>query len=200
MNCADFEVLFADYLDGTLDAERRLTVEKHRGDCTHCGEFASDVTVAVGFLERAAEVEPPAELLTRITFGIPHGASAATTGWRSYLRPWLHPVLQPRIAMGMAMTILSFSMLGRFAGIEVRQLKPSDLQPAQVWAALDDRIHWTWERGVKYYENLKLVYELQTTLQEWTRQEEEERRQSRAGNKPATQGKAPASMEGKGSK
>ena len=79
--------------------------------------------------------------------------------------------------MGMAMTILSFSMLGRFSGIEVRDLKPSDLQPAKVWAAVDDRAHRAWGRAVKYYENLRLVYEVQSRLQEWSEQDERKNRE-----------------------
>ena len=77
-------------------------------------------------------------------------------------------MLQPRFAMGMAMTMLSFAMLGRFAGIEVRQLKPSDLDPVKVCVAAEDRVQRTWERTVKYYENLRVVFEIQTQLKEWT--------------------------------
>jgi hypothetical protein len=77
--------------------------------------------------------------------------------------------------MGMAMTVLSFAMLGRFAGIQVRQLKPSDLNPANVWVALEDKAQRTWDRGVKYYESLRLVYELQTRVKEWTDTGEQDR-------------------------
>ncbi|WP_395621662.1 hypothetical protein, partial [Dokdonella sp.] len=42
------------------------------------------------------------------------------SGARNWISRLLEPVLQPKFAMGMAMTILSFSMLGRFAGIEPR--------------------------------------------------------------------------------
>jgi hypothetical protein len=174
MTCADFEILLCDYLDGTLDEVRRREVEEHRNGCAVCAEFARDVAGAVAFMERVAEVEPPAELLTKITFEIPSGG--ARKGVRSWLTGWLQPVLQPKVAMGMAMTILSFSMLGRLAGVEVRQLQPSDLHPANVWAAVDNRVYRTWERAVKYYENLRLVYEVQTRLQEWTRQEDEDRK------------------------
>jgi hypothetical protein len=87
--------------------------------------------------------------------------------------------------MGMAMTILSFGMLGKLSGIEARQLRPADLHPAAVWTAIDNRVHRTWERAVKYYENLRLVYEVQTRLQEWTRQEEEERKGRPAEETPA---------------
>lgn len=176
MTCAEFEVLLCDYLDGTLDDERRRELEHHRDACSSCSAFTADVTGAVAFLRRVEEVEPPPELLTRITFEIPTGGAKSPRGWRAWLAGRLQPVLQPKFAMGMAMTILSFSMLGRLAGIEVRQLKPSDLHPAAIWAEVDNRVNRTWERALKYYENLRLVYEVQTRLQEWTKQEEEERK------------------------
>jgi hypothetical protein len=191
MNCADFEVIFCDYLDGTLDAVRRAEVEEHQRVCPACAEFARDVTGAVNFMEMVEAPEPPPELLTRIAFEIP--ADGAKKGWRASLFGWMQPALQPRFAMGMAMTILSFSMLARFAGIEVRQLRPADLQPAAIWSALDNRIHLSWERGVKYYENLRLVYEVQARLQEWTRQEEEERK-----GRPNEDRTAPAKEQRKG--
>ncbi|MGH9627569.1 MAG: zf-HC2 domain-containing protein [Bryobacteraceae bacterium] len=176
MNCAEFEILLCDYLDGTLDAAGRRSIEAHQRECASCAAMARDAAGAVAFLNRAEEVEPPPELLTRIAFAIPREGSASEERakglWRRLSR-WFQPVLQPRFAMGMAMTILSFSMLGRFAGIEVRQLKPSDLHPAHVWAAVDDKLHRTWDRAVKYYESLRLVYEVQARLQEWSEQDEE---------------------------
>jgi hypothetical protein len=197
MTCAEFEILLCDYLDGTLDAPVRRDVEEHQAQCASCAEFARDVSAAVAFMERVAEVEPPPELLTRITFEIPAGGGVKKAGFRSWLSGWMQPLLQPKFAMGMAMTILSFSMLGRLAGIEVRQLKPQDLHPANVWTAVDNRVHRTWERAVKYYENLRLVYEVQTRLQEWTGQEEEDRKgrpeeeNPPAGQQQKTEGNQP---------
>lgn len=189
MNCTEFEVLFCDHLDGTLGAAERARVEQHRAECAGCAAFAHDVEGGLELIGRAAQVEPPPALLARIAFEIPQTAEAHRA--RSWWVAWLGPVLQPRFAMGMAMTILSFSMLARFAGIEVRQLKPSDLHPASVWAAVDNRIHRAWERGVKYYENLRLVYEVQARLQELTEQEEEDRK-IREAEGPA----APAAPDG----
>jgi hypothetical protein len=200
MNCADFEVLLCDYLDGTLDAAQRQAIEEHQRQCASCAEFAKDVAGAVSYLSEAAPVEPPPELLTRITFEIPTDGKQPR-GWRSFFSGWLRPVLQPKFAMGMAMTILSFSMLGRIAGIEVRQIKAADLHPAKVWAAADDKIHRAWGRAVKYYENLRLVYEVQTRVQEWTQQEEEERKDRAAqpidpGGQRADEGRSERTDEG----
>jgi hypothetical protein len=153
-------------------------------------------------MERVPEVEPPAELLAKIAFQIPTGSDlggAARRGFRGWITGWVRPVLQPRFAMGMAMTILSFSMLGRFAGVEVRELKPSDLHPAKVWTAIDDKAHRAWARGVKYYENLRLVYEIRSRLQEWSEQDERLSREGLAETLPQTKpdAKPEAQPEGK---
>jgi hypothetical protein len=195
MTCADFEILLADYLDGTLDTERRREVEAHRAGCPACAEFAGEVSGAVAFFERVPEVEPPPELLTRITFEIPAGGGARK-GWRTWFGGWLQPVLQPKFAMGMAMTLLSFSMLGRYAGIDSMRLRPADLHPAVLYAEAEDRLHRTWERAVKYYENLKLVYEVQARLQEWSKKEADAD-ERRTAVPPEPKGQARPAEEGK---
>jgi phage I-like protein len=73
----------------------------------------------------------------------------------------------------MAMTILSFSILSRF--VPMQQLKAADLRPAEVWASLDDRAHRVWARSVKYYENLKVVYQIQMLLRDWQQQAEDQK-------------------------
>jgi hypothetical protein len=205
MNCADLEALICDYVDGTLHGEQKTAVEEHLSTCASCAELARDSAGAVAFMERAAAVDPPAELLTRILFEIPQArvhARATHSLWSRLKTKWIEPVLQPRFAMGMAMTILSFAMLGRFAGryvgIEMRQIKPSDLNPVAVWTAVEDEAFRMWERGVKYYENLRLVYEIQTRLKDWGDQAEVDRSANAAKSKGAGAGesRAPSSTGG----
>jgi anti-sigma factor RsiW len=175
MNCADVEILIADYVDGTLAADQKSALESHLSTCSGCRELAQDVAGAVAFMERAAEVKAPPELVTRILFEISSGPSHLEVK-PSWLRrifgnrlggKLLEPVLQPKYAMGMAMTLLSFAMLGRFAGIEVRHLTPADLDPVKIWTAAEDRATRTWQRGLKYYESLRLVYEIESRVKEW---------------------------------
>jgi hypothetical protein len=192
MNCSDFEILLCDYVDGTLDAPRKQALETHLRECAACAEFARDVTGAVAFIERAEDAVPPLELLTKIAFHIPESATRAVQsgGFGYLISKWLRPVLQPRFAMGFAMTILSFSMLARFAGIEPGQLKASDLNPSKIWAATDDRVHRSWQRALKYYESLRLVYEVQSRFKEWTEQDDEDRSATAVGTKPASEGQS----------
>ena len=170
MKCADLEALICDYVDGTLADAERATVELHLASCADCRELVADSRAAVAFMETAADVEPPPALVNAILFEVRSGSAAPVrkAGARSWLGRLFEPILQPKFAMGMAMTILSFSMLGRVAGIPVRQLKPADLEPARVWAGLEDKAFRTYERAKKYYESLRLVYEVQQTLREWS--------------------------------
>lgn len=171
VNCQIIDERLCDYLDGAMVPAERLGFEQHVEACPACASLVADCRASMNFLERVAEVEVPKELVTRILYHTPKETPilAALAGkgiLQRWLQPLLQPLLQPRLAMGMAMTILSFSMLGKFAS-PVRQIKASDLDPVKVWRTVDDSAHRTWDRFVKYYDNLRLVYEVQTTLEEW---------------------------------
>ena len=163
MNCAEIEILICEYVDGTLAPEARAAVGRHLAECPACAEMAKDSASAVAFMERAADVEPPPELVTHLLFEAPW--HKAKTG---RLAGIFSSILQPRFALSMAMTILSLSMLWR----PFHQMDKSDLQPSKVWAGLEDRAYRVWGRTVKFYDNLKFVYQIQTTLREWQQDQE----------------------------
>jgi anti-sigma factor RsiW len=182
MNCAELEILICDYVDGTLSAAQKAVVESHLKDCPACAELARDSAEAVAFMERASDVEPPPELITRILYDAPRVQAKTAKAEKGWLGRLLAPALQPRFVMGMAMTVLSFAMLSRF--VPIRQLTQADLRPSEVWASLDDRSHRAWARTVKYYENLKVVYQIQTLLRDWQQQSEDRKPAAPAQPKP----------------
>jgi hypothetical protein len=174
MSCAEIEILICDYVDGTLAPAERAEVERHLADCPACAEMVRDATAAVTFMERAADVEPPPELITRIVFYAPwNKGRPKPSPWRKWLAGALGPILQPKFAMGMAMTILSLSML--LGLVAPAPLSPKDWKPTRVWASVQDRASYAWGRTVKFYDNLKLVYQIQTTLRTLQQQDEEQR-------------------------
>ena len=71
MNCAELENLICDYVDGTLAAADKAAVDRHLAGCPACAELAGDSAAAVAFMGRAADVEPPPELITRILSDVP---------------------------------------------------------------------------------------------------------------------------------
>jgi hypothetical protein len=135
-----------------------------------------DVFHAVSFLEAAEEVTPPPELITHIAAQAPRGRVRDEFHRHGLLSrifsKWFQPVLQPRFAMSMAMTILSLAMVERCTGIRTQQITPHDLSPAVLWNNLEDKAYRTWDRTVKYYENLRLVYEVETALKEIREQQD----------------------------
>jgi Putative zinc-finger len=168
MTCADFEILICDYVDGTLAPAERAAVERHLEYCSNCAELARDGAAAVALMERAEVVEPPQELISQILFNPPWHRQRA--GWFSRV---LHPLLAPRFAMSMALTVLSFAMIMPKA----RQFRPTDLSPAVVWAGIEGRVDRLWERTEKFYDNLKFIYQIRATLREWQEQSVENRPQ-----------------------
>jgi putative zinc finger protein len=197
MNCGQIEILLCDYLDGTLPAPERAEFERHLAGCSACTELARDAGAAVAFMDRAAAVDAPPELLTRILAATRDAEPSALSRilglgrLRSSVGRWFAPLLEPRLVMGMALTVLSFSMMAKCAGVPVRQLKPSDLSPANVYASAEDRISRGWDRTVKFYENLRFVYDVQSRLRQWTEQQEEEDRNASA-KKPVEDHRLPA--------
>ena len=184
MNCAQIEILICDYAEGTLGAAEKAEVERHLAECPVCAELARDSVAALAFIERAAAVEPPPELITRILFDAPWSKTKTKSKFRAWLSALLSPIRQPKFAMGMALTVISLSMLAQFV-VPVRQLRPEDLKPTAVWAAMEDRAARTWGRTVKFYNNLKFVYQIQTTLREW-QQQDESRQAPNSGASPAS--------------
>jgi hypothetical protein len=179
MNCADVETLLCDYLDGTLAPERRSELESHLANCALCKDFAADAGAGLAFLEHVPDALPPQELVTRIMFQAPAGGllqSLAGSGRPGSIRKWLHrmlePILQPRLAMGAMMTILSLGVLSKW--VPVHELKPEDLNPQRVWVNLETKVERIYDRSVKAYQSMRLVYEVRQELREWREQQQEQ--------------------------
>jgi anti-sigma factor RsiW len=191
MNCADIELLICEYVDGTLTKAQKTQVNLHISECPACLELARDSAAAVRFIERAEIVAEPPELVTRILFDAPWRKNkSAAVGVRGRLAAWFRPVLQPKFVMGAAMTILSFSIFSQVPG--VRQIRRSDLEPKAVWHGLENRALDAWDRTVKFYDNLKFVYQIQTTLREWQQQDEEQRPVKKPNSRTTDDHKLPA--------
>jgi hypothetical protein len=94
-------------------------------------------------------------------------------GLRAWLGKLLQPVLQPKFAMSMAITILSLAWLAKYVA-PARPLTTADFNPVRVWQTLDDRAYRGWQRTVKFYESIRFVYQVRARLQEFNQQQDEE--------------------------
>jgi hypothetical protein len=84
---------------------------------------------------------------------------------RFSLRTIAQTMLQPRLAMTAAMAFFSIALTLNLTGVHLNQLKASDLKPSNLERNLSDAN----ARAVRYYENLRVVYELESRVRDLQR-------------------------------
>ncbi len=173
MQCIEFEALLADALDGTLDPQRSRAFEAHAAGCPDCGPLLADSRAGLQWMKSLEEVEPPRHLVHNIlaaTTGITRKQEPAAAGWRDRLGDWLRPILvptwaairQPQFAMSFGMAFFILSLLLNVTGVKLRDLSHLDLRPSAVRSSY----YQTEAKVVRYYENVRFVYELQTRMRD----------------------------------
>jgi hypothetical protein len=101
-------------------------------------------------------------------------AGRVSDSWLVRARQWASPVLtpalnfmsQPRLAMTAAMAFFSVSLLMNMSGVRMSDLKNVDLRPSAISTTASMRYNQTTARVVKYYENIRFVYELESRMKE----------------------------------
>ena len=163
MTHLEIENLLSDYLEGHLDIVRRLEVEKHLAACAECQALVADVRRAYELCHSAADVEPAPWLVPRILRAT-IGERQPTLGQR--LAAFFRPALNVRLAYGVAMAVVSLSIVVNAAGINLRHLTLASLNP-RTWVYQADRNgHLLIGRAEKYYYDLKVVYEIESRLRQ----------------------------------
>ena len=179
MNCAEFEALLAEALDGALAGGERERFDGHRTACADCGPLYADAAAGLSWMKSLEEVEPPRNLVHNILIATSgqeaEGEVAAagepgrgwTSGWlKQALFPFYATVRQPRFAMSAAMAFFSVSLMLHVTGVQLNDLRFLDLRPSALQASAVRSYNETSSKVVKYYENIRLVYEIQTRMQE----------------------------------
>lgn len=174
VDCAEFEVLLADALDGRLDAAQIERFDAHLASCRACAPMFGESKLGQAFLQtlNTEEVEPPPfvmENILRETVGTVHTRVKVEEkkSWIDRIREvkWLEPVIatvrQPRFAMSFGMAFFSISMLMNVFGLKMSSLKDVDLRPT----AIKKTYYETTGKVQKYYENIRWIYELESQLQ-----------------------------------
>jgi hypothetical protein len=179
MQCSEFEALLFDALDSQLTGAKQERFRAHARVCAKCGPMFAEAEAGQHWLKSLAEVEPPANLVNDIlaaTSGIPsyrlqeiearpHQPSLGERirEWAdSLLTPVWSTVRQPRFAMSFGMAFFSLSVALSVAGVKPTDIKQADLSRS----GLRRTYYTTQARVVKYYENIRLVVEIESKVQE----------------------------------
>jgi len=184
MPCAEWEALLADALDGVLHGSTLAGFESHQESCPACHSQYEEAAAGMHWLKELDEVEVPRHLVHNIlaqTVGaLPVQIPAVVPereGWWQRLKgrvaPTFAPVVSPRFAMSFGMAFFSITMLLNVAGFHVSDLKQVDLSPK----GLEKTYYTTQARVVRYYENIRLVYEIESRVRDLRRAATPERKQ-----------------------
>ena len=186
IECAEFEALLSEAIDsadgGQLDPARKQSFEAHRRVCPTCGPMFADVEAGKLWLKSLEPVEPPAHLVHNIlisTSGVLSTRSEAVTAggrrapfgerarewWDSFFTPVTAFVRQPRFVMSFGMIFFSFSLAMSVAGVKPKDVAKVDLRPSALRHAYND----AQIKVVKYYDNIRFVYQIESKLRELKR-------------------------------
>ena len=181
IECTEFEALLTAAIEGQLSGARKESFDAHRRVCAVCGPLFADVEAGLKWMHTLEEVEPPAHLV--------HNILAATTGmkstravfgtqtrtvplmervrewWDGYFTPVAAFVRQPRFVMSFGMIFFSFSLAMNAAGVKAADVAKVDLRPSALRHTYIDMQN----RVVKYYDNIRFVYEIESTMREFKR-------------------------------
>jgi len=176
MHCNEFDLLLTDALDGVLTGIALERFQAHARSCRACGPLLAEAEAGRSWLKGLMEVEPPASLVASIL--------ASTTGVDSqrlrvpvrvtqprisrlehvqasisgFFEPIWEVVRQPRFAMSFGMAFFALSV-----GLTVAGVKPTDLAQISLRpAAIRLTYYRTQARVVHYYENVRIVYEVES--------------------------------------
>ena len=172
MPCSEFDALLMEAVEGKLTSEQSERFRSHADSCGVCGPLFADAKSGFAWLQSLEEVEPPANLLHNILAATserdaaPRNTATAEMTLAQRLRAGaasiIMPLMQPRLAGTFAMAFFSLSLLMNVAGIRVSDVRKLDLRPS----AIQKSYYSASSRVVKYYENLRIVYELQSKARE----------------------------------
>jgi hypothetical protein len=183
MQCHEFDGLLTDALDGVLSGNQLDRFQAHSRSCSVCGPLFAEVEAGRNWLKELTEVEPPVGLVTSIlasTTGVDtqrlrvnvsapqHRVSLVerTQAWLSAaMQPIWGTVRQPRFAMSFGMAFFSLSVALSVLGVKPADLRSVSLRPS----AMRHAYYNTQARVVRYYENIRFVYEVESRVRELKR-------------------------------
>jgi hypothetical protein len=190
MRCEEWEALLTDALDGLLPAGKAAAFAAHSDGCENCGELLAHVKQGQEWLTYLhEEPEIPWDLVPRIiektvgASGVPipvvaAGVPATAGGAVAMAMPWRRSFHETRLLMTVAMAFFSLALtLNIITGGHLTSLRLADLKPSQIGSTLSREFYGARGSVVKYYDNMRLFYRLQTRMRELRRDVEQPQQQ-----------------------
>lgn len=169
-SCAQLEQRLDDYLEGRLSAEDAAAAQAHVDTCARCAEWA-DAQQATLWLREMESLETPPGFETRI-IALTTAPAPQESFWSVFDLAW-RGLLQPRVALSLAAALVSLGLTFQALNVPVGELSLADLSPVNIYYAVNRQAQLGYARGVRFVNDLRLVYEIRSRLEELRGQPEE---------------------------
>jgi hypothetical protein len=185
--CGQWETLLADALDGLLKPEDEATFSQHMAGCAACTALFDEARRGREWLEfLSPEPEVPAGLLDKLLattgpgqaagYGLVSGPSDAMPALLAWQKPGfmgsVRRFAEPRLMMTAAMAFFSIALTLNLTGVRLSEFRVSDLKPSSVRSFMERRLTIASTPIIRYYDHLRLVYEVQSRMRELRRSPE----------------------------
>jgi hypothetical protein len=170
LDCQRFEELVSDLVENALAPEVAAAMRRHAARCTGCATLLEDVRQTLRALADLPVVAEPPTLRPAIYARTSQQRQSIT--WQETLRSLARHVWQPRLATAFAMSVFSVAVLLNAFGVELRNVTWHDLQPSRLRSTISAKAHRTLATGIRYYNDLKVVYEIEAALRQMRQTQE----------------------------
>jgi putative zinc finger protein len=165
VECPEVENILGLYVEGGLSETQLAMVRAHLNTCEACALLALEMEFTISLCKEFPELEPPPHLIERVlqeTIGPRQSLS-----WMEYLRELFRPIYaSPRFATGACLAAISFSIVMNALGVNLGEVRWSEITPRSVIDGLNRTVNVAYDNGMRRLNDLKILYQLQSKIEE----------------------------------
>jgi len=183
VECLEIENILGLYVEGGLAESQSAIVRAHLSTCEACALLVLEMEFTISLCKEFPELEPPPRLIEKVlqeTVGLHQSLS-----WREYLRELFRPVYaSPRFATGACLAAISFSIVMNALGVNLGEVRWSQITPRNVVDGLNRTVNVAYDNSMRRLNDLKILYQLQSKIEELRTDEGEAEKPSETEPKP----------------
>jgi hypothetical protein len=172
VECHEVENFLGLYAEGGMDGPQSAMVRAHLSTCEACALLALEMEFTISLCREFPELEPPPRLIEGIlreTIG-----QRQSLSWTEYLRELFRPLYgSPRFATGACLAAISFTIVMNALGVNLGEVRWSEITPRTVVDGLNRTVKVAYDNGMRRLNDLKILYQLQSKIEELRTDESE---------------------------